>query len=95
MDEELSLSDWNRVSRRLTRNSPDTSWGNALGEGGYGIVLGATKYSPAEIIDLAIKLSVCRNEHYYNVSAFRELNSMVYAKKSDAKNHWCTISLTG
>ena len=34
-------------------------------------------YSAAEIIDLAIKLSVCRNEHYYNVSAFRELNSMV------------------
>jgi hypothetical protein len=84
MDEELSLSDWNRVSRRLTWNSPDTSWGNALGEGGYGIVLGATKYSPAEIIDLAIKLSVCRNEHYYNVSAWRELNSMVHAKsKSD------------
>ena len=82
--EEVSLSDWNRVSRKLTRNSPDTSWGNALGEGGYGIVLGATKYSPAEIIDLAIKLSVCRNEHYYNVSAWRELNSMVHAKsKSD------------
>ena len=38
----------------------------------------------AKIIDLAIKLSVCRNEHFYNLSAWRELNSMVYAStKSD------------